>query len=282
MADASTLDLVGVRPALLDQAALELRFDKLNSHTWDDYIPPPMGPGETETFQRQLNDLAGVEPDGSPRLRLVWAPDYEEWNVHHKRMLPPQWAFWKAVRDGVEPECEGSLILRPKWRYVAAPRYAILGRIAPESRWGDTRDRTFHEADGTSVEEVEQPVAWKMLMMIWTQSDQVIGNTHLCCIQRAHDHGTRCFGEFRKPDNLDLKWIAGKLAISKKIFEAAPHERLTAKDRANVASGRADELAREQEARDREADYIGQREDKDDWYKRPNDSVKGKFSIPGV
>jgi hypothetical protein len=275
-------DFLGIRPELLDRAALDARFRKLNSHAWGDYIPPPMGQGETEAFQKALDEMAGVEPDGSPRLWLVWAPDYEEWSVYHKRMLPAQWAFWRAVRDGVEPECEGSLILRPKWRYVAVPRYAILGRIPPESRWGDTRDRTIWEPDGTSVEELEQPRAWKKLVIIWTHDERQIGGMPLCCYGRAHEHKTKCFGEFRKPDNYDLKWIGEKLALSKKLFQAAPHERLTAKDRANVASGRIDELAAEQAARDREADYISKQEDNNDWYKRPNDSVKGKYSIPGV
>lgn len=262
--------------------ALKDRFHKLNSHDWEDYIPPPMGKAATEAFQARLDELAGVESDGGSRLRLVWAPDCEEWNVYHKRPMPPQWAFWRAVRDGVEPETEGSLILRPKWRYVAVPRYAILGRIPPESRWGDTRDRTFYETDDTSVEEVEQPVAWKKLLMIFTHSDQDVSGTPLCCLRLAHDHRQRCFGRFRKPDGYDLRFVTKKLALSAKLFEAAPHERLTAKDRANLLSGRIDQLAREQVARDAEGDYISQSIDSDDWFKRPNDSVKGKFSIPGV
>jgi hypothetical protein len=41
-------------------------------------------------------------------------------------------------------------------------------------------------------------------------------------------------------------------------------------------------MMREQSARDAEADSISQSVDNDDWFKRPNDTVKGKFSIPGV
>lgn len=279
------------------EATVKDRYHKLDSHDWDDYVPPPMSKVATEAFQARLNELAGIEPDGGPRMKLAWAPDCEEWNVYHKRPLPPQWAFWKAVPDGVEPVAEGSILLRPKWRYVAAPRYAILGRVPPESRWGDTRDRSFYEKgemvlneeegtlyeEGTiSVEEVEVPRAWKKLLLIFEHDVQDVNGTPLCCLRRAHDHRTRCFGRFRKPDDYDLKFIAKKLALSKKLFEAAPHERLTPKDRANLLSGRIDQLAREQAARDAEADHISQSEDNNDWYKRPNDSVKGKYSIPGV
>jgi hypothetical protein len=278
-------------------ALAQNRYHALDSHAWDDYVPPPMGKAVTEAFQKRLDELAGVEPDGGPRLKLAWAPDCEEWNVYHKRPLPPQWAFWKAVPDGLAPISEGSVVLVPKWKYVAAPRYAILGRVPPDSRWGDTRDRSFYERgemvldeeEGTlceegaiSVEEVEQPVAWKMLFMIDEHSVEDVQGTPLCCLRRAHNHKTKCFGRFRKPDDYDLKYIAKKLALSRQLFEAAPHERLTAKDRANLLSGKIDQLAREQAARDAEADYISQSEDKNDWYKRPNDSVKGKFSIPGV
>jgi hypothetical protein len=255
-----------------------------------------MGKAATDDFQRKLNELAGIEPDGEPRLKLVWAPDHEEWNVYHKRPMVAQWAFWKAVQDGVAPQCEGSLILVPKWRYVATPRYAILGRIPPESRWGDTRDRSFYEKGetffdeqgkpyeegGTAVEEIEVPLAWKKLFLIEEHDVEEIGDMAACCLRRAHDHKTKCFGRFRKPDDYDLKYIAKKLAMSKQLFEAAPHERLTATDRANVMSGKIDQLAAEQEARDREADYISQNVDNDTWFKRPNDSVKGKLSIPGV
>ena len=282
MADENKIDLVGVRPALLDYEALKDRWYKLNSHAWDDYIPPPMGVGETEAFQRQLNDLAGVEPDGAPRLRLVWAPDYEEWHVYLKKMMPPMWALWRAISDGIEPAAPGSSILKRKWKYIAIPRYAILGRITPESRWGDTRDRTFNEPDGTSVEELEQPVAWKKLFMIFKHSDQNVNGTPLCCLSRAHDKKQKCFGDFRKPDNYDLKYVAKRLALSEKLFQAKPHERLTAKDRAGLISGKIDQMAVEQAQRDAEADYISQSEDNNDWYKRPNDTVKGKFSIPGV
>jgi hypothetical protein len=257
-------------------------YSKLDSHVWEDYIPPPMGKAATDAFQERLNELAGVEADGGPRLKLGWAPDCEEWNVYHKRPMPPQWAFWKAVPDGLEPLSEGSIVLVPTWRYVAAPRYAILGRVPPESRWGDTRDRSFYEQDGTSVEEVEQPMVWKKLLMVWEHDVEEIEGTPLCCLRRAHERRTKCFGRFRKPDDYDLKFIAKKLALSAKLFEAAPHERLTAKDRANLLSGKIDQMMREQSARDAEADSISQSVDNDDWFKRPNDTVKGKFSIPGV
>jgi hypothetical protein len=277
-------------------AIVKDRYHALNSHAWDDYTPPPMGKAVTEDFQRRLNELAGVEPDGGPRLKLSWAPDCEEWNVYHKRPMVPQWAFWKAVTDGVEPLSEGSIVLVPKWRYVAAPRYAILGRVPPESRWGDTRDRSFYEKGetfldedgtsyqegGTSVEEVQIPIAWKMLFLIEEHDTQDVEGTPLCCLRRAHEHRTRCFGRFRKPDDYDLKYIAKKLALSAKLFEAAPHERLTQKDRLNLISGKIEEMMREQAAIDAEADYISQSVDNDDWFKRPNDSVKGKLSIPGV
>src|SRR5262245_40545349 len=203
-------------------AIAQNRYQALDSHAWDDYFPPPMGKAATEAFQKRLDELAGVEPDGGPRLKLAWAPDCEEWNVYHKRPLPPQWAFWKAVPDGLAPISEGSVVLVPKWRYVAAPRYAILGRVPPESRWGDTRDRSFYERgemvldeeDGTlceegaiSVEEFEQPVAWKMLFMIDEHSVEDVHGTPLCCLRRAHEHKTKCFGRFRKPDDYDLKYI---------------------------------------------------------------------------
>jgi hypothetical protein len=272
------------------------RYAALDSHDWNDYVPPPMGKVATEAFQKRLNELAGVEADGGPRLKLAWAPDCEEWNVYHKRPMVPQWAFWKAVPDGLAPAYEGSVVLVPKWRYVSAPRYAILGRVPPESRWGDTRDRSFYEKgeafvdeegnpyeEGrTSVEEVEVPIAWKKLFLIEAHDVEEIGGMAACCLRRAHDHRQKCFGRFRKPDDYDLKYIAKKLALSAKLFEAAPHERLTQNDRANVMSGKIDQMVAEQESRDREADYISQVMDNDTWFKRPNDSVKGKLSIPGV
>lgn len=280
----------------MDIDDLKNPYFKLDSHTWDDHIASPMGDGEMESFQAELNSLAGVESDGSPRLKLVWAPDYEEWNVYLKRMTPPQWAFWRAIRDGNEPLTEDSPIIRPKYRYVAVPRYAILGRIPPESRWGDTRDRTFYEKGdrffdeegapyeegAISVEEIEQPIAWKKLLMIFTHSDQSIGNTPLCCLSMAHAEKKKCFGKFRKPDDLDLKFVEGKLALSRKIFAAAPHERLTVRDRLSLINGTAELYAAEEAAREKEADLISRQHDNDEWYKRPNDSVKGKFSIPGV
>jgi hypothetical protein len=123
---------------------------------------------------------------------------------------------------------------------------------------------------------------WKKLLMIWEHDVEEIEGTALCCLRRAHEHRTRCFGRFRKPDDYDLKFIAKKLALSVKLFEAAPHERLTQKDRADLMSGKISRMMREQAARDAEADYISQSVDNDDWFKRPNDTVKGKFSIPGV
>jgi hypothetical protein len=121
-----------------------------------------------------------------------------------------------------------------------------------------------------------------MLFLINEHDVEDIGGMPACCLRRAHDHKTKCFGRFRKPDDYDLKYVAKKLALHAQLFQAAPHERLTAADRADLMSGKIDQLVAEQAARDAEADHISQSVDNDDWFKRPNDTVKGKFSIPGV
>jgi hypothetical protein len=119
-------------------------------------------------------------------------------------------------------------------------------------------------------------------MMIWEHETQQIQGMPLCCLRRAHEHSTKCFGRFRKPDDYDLKFIAKKLALSAQIFEAAPHQRLTSNDRAGLISGRIEQLAAEEAARAAEADYINQSENKLDFYKRRVDGPKNNYSIPGV
>jgi hypothetical protein len=255
-------------------------YGKLNSHTWDDHIPAPMGPGEAAAFQQKLDELAGVEPDGSPRLRLAWAPDCEEWNVYLKKPATPQWALWRIIRDGVEQASPGSILLQPKFKLVAAPRYVLLGRVTEASRMGDTRDRTFSEADGTSVEEREQPVVWRKVLWIWKHTEQDVQGTPLCCMNRLMEHRTRCFGEFRKPDEYDLQFVARLFQQWSAQYQAAAHERLTEKDKARIISETGDFYAGQQADVDAESAYISRSEDNNDWYKRPNDSVKGKFSLP--
>jgi hypothetical protein len=255
-------------------------YGKLNSHAWDERISAPMGPGEAAAFQEKLDGVAGVEPDGTKRLRLVWAPDYEEWNVHLKKMTPSMWALWRAKPDGLKPKAEGSAILEPQWEYVVVPRYALLGRVTPASRAGDTRDRTFFEADGTSVEELEQPHAWRKVMWIWRHTEVMDGDMPMCCLTRAHVNKTRCFGDFRKPDDYDLQFIQRLFSQWNAQFQTLPHERLGDEDKHRLIGSTNDFYARRQAGVDSEAAYISRAEDNNDWYKRPNDSVKGKFSLP--
>ena len=257
------------------------RFEALNNHNWDEYIAPPLSREEHDAFQKQLNELVGVEQDGTERLKLAWIPAFEVWNRYLKRWTPA--IVWRSVFDGVQPASEDSIVLENKYRDVGVPRYAIFGLVPEESREApEKREADGSDEDGTVFAAERRRHEYQRLLTIWEHDPRKTRNFNVCCIARSQEHGTACFGKYRAPDQLDIQWLQRKIDIWGQVLESQAHERSTERDKSKIFRVWMGAKADEDAARREEADDRRRRNAADSWYSRDNLTAKGKWSIPGL
>lgn len=251
------------------------RFKTLNEHNWSGYIPAPMSRADEEAFQRQLDILVPPEPDGTKRLKLVWNPSTEVWDVALRRYRP--YLLWR-FREPDEVTNNGVITL--SYEAIGVPRYIILGKTAEEAR-EIKRDEFFSE-DGNIMENRREAEDYIRIVTICEHSDSQVPNTNTpkCCHELVSTTGKKCFGEYRPPDRLDLHYLIAKFEQNRHLLGLEPGAVLSDEQKIKLYSMSVTGYQRQQRFAAAESAYVKKSLIEDPWFDRDNLSAKGKISIP--
>jgi len=272
----------------------------INSHRWTQNLPNPASPQMMRAWQDKLNTVCGVEPDGTPRLRLVWLPDgrtQETWDRYRG-----DWSL-KYVWNYVREQTDGDTLSAVRFIPIAPPRFAIEALVPAtairkpkgwdaagvDTEWFLDEDGkmkqiitdVYHENRNTGPEYARIAILMQHSTMRHPHSKK-----RMCCHQRWVEDGEReCLGMYRPFDDGDVE--AMKRNYQAKIEQAKkfrPDQPLTQEFRAHVFQRWAVELHAERE-RQREAMEMEQEKQIADLVKTFSNlalpgAVKNRFSIP--
>lgn len=228
---------------------------EINSHRWRRTIPAPLNQADHDAFQVKLDDLVGVEPDGTKRLRLVWMPTFLRWDRYAGRWVP--FRCVKAQRE-VKPSV-GSNVVGVEFEYYGIPRYAIVGLLPEESRQSKAgRLAVGFDGDGTFFNEDRTEHEYRMVLPIWQHDPRLmpVSQANVCCAEMSSRHGKKCWGKYRPPDDRDILFLKEQMAMLSPMLEAKPFERSTDRDRWRIAQLMGDLHQARLKKEDEEADYI--------------------------
>lgn len=197
----------------------------LDSHKWESNEPPPMSRKKMEWFQRELDGIVGVEPNGAKRMKLVWLPHYDVFDAYRgERRLLFNW--------GKRPD-------------VGVPRYALLsftGQYTPLhlQQAGKELDliETMERPDGiieyqkhyTPYHAAPEEPQYRV-DLIFAAHVKRKNPTDLyapCCLARimSFDRGwDKCYGKYVEPDEEDLNAIRWEMNEVEKRFGHMPNPR---------------------------------------------------------
>lgn len=246
------------------------QYNPLNAHNWTTNLPAPLSETDHKRFQDKLDELVGVNDDGSKRLRLVWNPHHEMWDSELRKWRPI--LFWKDEFEGLI-HVEG--IDHRKTVAIGAPRYLILGRTPPEKQT-QTKNQLLtetkswmvevrpgvweRETSKSTTEERAGADEWKKVLTVCQHSLEYdpVARSPKCCLRRTLEKRIQCFGDYRPPDEMDLEVLAGELNFWADKLQAAAHQAFTEKDKAVVFSYFMNQINARQAAVDAEATYVDQ------------------------
>ncbi|HMX28720.1 MAG TPA: hypothetical protein PKC13_24250 [Blastocatellia bacterium] len=223
---------------------------EINSHDWRRTIPAPLSRTDHRRFQAELDKLAGIEPDGTKRLKLIWMPSFERWDGYLQRWIP--FRCVKAPRE-IAPS-ESGAIIQATFDFIGVPRYAVVGLLPEDSRApAAERARYGFDADG-AVRAPDRTVReYILLLPIWDHDPRLleISEANKCCAEMSSLYGKKCWGKYRAPDEGDLNWLRSQLALMQGLLTTKPHERASMTDMAKLLKPYI-ELRRQQDARQSE------------------------------
>lgn len=231
---------------------------EINSHRWERAIPAPLSRQEHRAFQRELNKLVGVESDGTERLKLIWMPSFERWDIYQAKWIP--FRCVPAAKEIVPTE--GGQIVGAKFDYVGVPRYAVVGRVPEASRKTVEERKEGFDADGTHFAADRTQNEYTLILPIWEHDPRLlpVSEANECCAEISRTLGKKCWGKYRPPDAADLLWLKEQMALLSSMLESRPHEPGTERDRARMAQHLINLHHQRERKTDVENDYIIQSE----------------------
>ena len=178
--------------------------DWINNHEWRENIPSPLSREDIARFQEKLNKIVGVEPDGTPHLKLVWGQDQREDGMWDREGYWVPRHHWSTVYDNVANEKTGLIELVPK--YIGVPRYFVLAYVPPVHLPESERVASF---DGKTFFTPEMnETQWVDFLEggVCVHTPKREDGWRDCC-EKAATNGVNCFGLYRPPDEKDLDYI---------------------------------------------------------------------------
>jgi hypothetical protein len=211
------------------------RHSWLNSHGWDRNIPCPMSRADIDRFQREIDDLVGVEPDGMHRMRIVWGQDPATTNIWDRYCRTYRLRYlWRRDDRQVLNPATGVLEVKHDWTGI--PRLWIEAYI-PNIHHAATADspdsREHFEADGVKVAEARDldRGIYIPATVICMHSMLVDKSGWRPCCLKATKAGYKCFGDYREVDAIDIDELRKGMADRLGTKLSRPDQRITPQDK---------------------------------------------------
>lgn len=208
----------------------------LNSHNWNERAPGPMGKKKEAWFQRELDKIVGVEPNGVKRFKLEWGQESMIWDAFRG-----EWnyrLFWG--KPDVEYKANNQGIIVPRMKVIGVPRYFLLGFTGQYTPRELQRDGL--SLDGVDVVETpdglefqERHTRYRATPHLPQYRIELIFASHQkrknptdpyapCCVHRMmnFDKGyNRCYGRYVEPDESDINSIKAEMNWYAETFRQA-------------------------------------------------------------
>lgn len=223
-------------------------------------------------FQRELNKIVGVEPNGVERFKLVWLPQYEVWDPYRGEMR----IFFTWGKPKIEYKAHpGTGILAPRYIWTGVPRYALLGFTGQYTplelqRAGSELDdvRVFKRPDGllefeevrTDYHATPHAPQYRVEMIFAEHVSRLHPDDPLrpCCMERAFnfDRGyDKCYGKYVEPDEEDLNVVRREMKEYEELFRQSPSGQITDAQFSWIRRTEAEAKAAERLAEEAEREY---------------------------
>lgn len=205
---------------------------------WTPRMARPFNATDLARFQMGLNQIFGLGPDNSPNVRIVWAQDWEQTKCFNRYSGDWYPRYLSHTLEDVGRDDQKQTTL--KTEYVAAPRFVIEGRVsqvdnaaafaesgvekvAVTDKDGKPQVLTSDQYQAAVADEYEELV--RIL-----QHDHDDPNQSACCQWNAR-RGYECWGYYRHPDGVDLKYLEAKWREMQARFQTAPDQQRTAEEK---------------------------------------------------
>ncbi len=221
-------------------------YEEMNDpDKWRPRMGEPLNAFEMARFQMGLNQIFGLAPDNSPNVRIVWGQNYEAtkcFNRYSGEWYPRYLSF---VQESSELNKDGLPVVKAE--YVAAPRYVIEGRVSlaeNASALAESGVETLAMLDEDGKQQViAQDTFRPAVGEQWEELLRILDHDHIdpkqsACCQWNAAREFECWGYFRLPDAGDLKYLQAKWNQMRHIFETAPGEVRTAKEKQYLFNSR--------------------------------------------
>ena len=273
---------------------------KINKpETWDENIPSPVNAVDLAKFQKSLDEIVGVQPDGTKRWRIVWGMDGDasvEWDRYQGRWMP-RYRYKSYLTDPVANPVTG--VLERRTDYIGIPRYFIEALI-PRYRHDHETERAgvdsmkvvdpdtneVIELDGQVYTERRVAGADYVTMMAVCQHNLKVEKSgwRPCCLKQARQ-GFACYGYYRLFDQVDIDQFAADYEARAKSRLCSPDQRPTDRDKVFLYQYWLNDQLREANRIDQELDDRRRARLKTIlplMRRNEHGSKKNRFSIPGL
>lgn len=215
---------------------------------WKTEIRPPAF--DMRSFQKRINERTGVNREGKPILKLVWAP--EVWTHALGEKIKRYWH--RRFKEGQE------------WVYISPPRFILERRVEREAYWAAHQAARFQtiEATGEIIDHGPPPEEYYVFAYLIAAHDEFLAPSGRpqCCedawegetkfvlkpnlelVQERVGGRRRCWGYYREPNDEDLTRIeqAVRVMNEDKFYDPysvmTPEQLLAAEAEANLETER--------------------------------------------
>lgn len=163
---------------------------------WGAELSPPFF--DRQAFQERVSDICAPSRDGSPVIRLVWAP--QVWTRLFGRDIPRYWT--RRRKQGED------FIYHTVKRWVFERR---LERAQYCDAWEASRANYRDPETNQIIDPGPPPDSFYVFAAVCAEHDpQLVAPTqaHACCERRFREARARCWGYYREPNEADLQMLA--------------------------------------------------------------------------
>ena len=207
----------------------------LNSHAWEENIPCPMSRADIEKLQREIDDILGVEPDGTHRMRIVWGQDGKIATVFDRYNQTERVKYlWKTNKKTVLNPATG--LFESRLDFIGIPRLWIEAYIPPvhnQSLVGTVEAGEHFDEDNILVgadQEVGKGQYIPATAIVQHSMLEDKSGWRVCCLAAIKaEH--KCWGDYREVDGYDIDQIRIGLADRMNAKLTRPDHRITPHDK---------------------------------------------------
>ncbi len=224
-------------------------FGLNQKNQWHRYMKPYF---DAVKFQERIDARVGLNKDGRPIIRLVWAQDIAD--RAFGQVIPRYWTRRRKTADA-----DGKHI------YYTVPRWILERRMEPEtympaweaSRWSMQDER------GIPVDKGDAPAEYYVYANLIAEHEADDGSGWAGCCNRAYyTDRSRCWGKYRQPSDADLQLISQAVRQMEADKYRDPYRPLTPPELAEIETMAGMQVERNAEqalnlAREQAADFYG-------------------------